>query len=648
MKYLNPVNAGTLAVNSLGDGTTINVQWHRAYPSNPNNEIAYNIYYSTDKETVYSEGVKFVSIDGSLEANIINLTPGQVYFFSVRPLEYNPVTDDLETMLPSAYDNLRIYSTSVLRSDIGPDDLQIPILDTEDFPSSGVIKVGVELIKYTGVNYTLHNLIVPGSSGSQPATIVEQDGYEYLPFINNTGDGYLNLLQVINGPESITETWTIKCIANEVDGYANPKFIALGSISGQKYDGYMNPYIWESDKGILSNGVLSFSIISGGTPFVMGDGFTVKVAGAEPGTPSGRGWSSTTAREHTTSGFDGYNTWIPVVSLYVIGESSKHDRIFMCQSRFEYPNFPFTTQDGYHQILKDNLNTNLEASDAQNEGFPAYDYAGYHRTDPVLLLNGTCVGSYIGGEMGCIDKYGNVNIYRGLNLQDHNNQRQEVLLSVTGRPAVLIKRVHTGITCACFTPGKEYPDDRCPYCLGSGFIVGFQQYFNPRRSDRRILVRVSPADDGVKMYEAGLESELNLELWTLTIPTIHQRDIIVLFDVDDNEEFRYEVGTITRNNTILGMEGGQKFRAIRIRKTDPAYQIRVFRNTAMFPEVLSTTISSVPGAILPHSHELVINEKTLSLVDVNQTTSVSQGHSHQIVGGVVMEALSHTHNIILP
>ena len=55
---------------------------------------------------------------------------------------------------------------------------------------------------------------------------------------------------------------------------------------------------------------------------------------------------------------------------------------------------------------------------------------------------------------------------------------------------------------------------------------------------------------------------------------------LVLFDQDDNESFRYEVGDVVRNNTILGLDGGQHLKTFRIRKTDPAYQIRVFRDTS--------------------------------------------------------------------
>lgn len=523
--YGNPVRAGTDAVASLGDGYTINVKWFQAYPSNQSNKIMYHIYFSTIKEDVYSEGVKYVSADGSLQANIIDLSPGQEYFFAVRPVEYNPLMIHPSLDLPIAYDNLRFYPTSMLRQDITDTSLTIPLLDVENFPTVGVIKVGVELIQYLSIDQVNKNLILT------------------------------NLNQ--------------------------------------------------------------------------------------------RGISNTDARMHTVSGFDGYNTWDTTVSLFVSGESRVFDRIFVCQSRFEYPNFPFTLVDGYHQVTKDLLSTDLSAADAANVDFPMYDFSGYHRTDPVQLLNGTCVGSYIGGEMGCIDGYGNSMILRGLSLQDQNTQRQDVLLSVTGRPAVLIKRVQTGITCSCYLASSEYPDDRCPFCYGTKFVFGYEQYFNPRSSDGRIMVRPGPTDEQTKMYDAGLESEFPLSLWTLAVPTLKTRDVIVLFDQDDNEEFRYEIISITRNNTIVGQEGGQLFKVMRIRKFDPAYQIRIFRNTADFPSKLNTTIGMTTG-IPPHTHEIVINEKIISVNQINQTTNVVQGHSHPIINGEVMTVLGHLHQIILP
>jgi hypothetical protein len=167
-------------------------------------------------------------------------------------------------------------------------------------------------------------------------------------------------------------------------------------------------------------------------------------------------------------------------------------------------------------------------------------------------------------------------------------------------------------------------------------------------SNGRIRVRPGPTTESVKMYEAGYESEFPLDLWTLTVPTIKTRDIIVLFDQEGiNEEFRYEVSDVTRNNTIVGLQGGQHLKVIRIRKYDPAYQIRIFRDSSEFPSKLNTSIGFVPG-IPPHTHEITISEKINSVNQINQTTQLSQGHNHPIVNGVVMEVLGHTHTIILP
>lgn len=652
--YPNPVNAGTNVVSSLGDGYTINVTWFKAEHSIKTNKIAYHIYYSMVKEDVFSEGVKYVSIDGTTSANIIDLTPGQIYYFAVRPLEYNPIIFDL-TLLPVAYDNLRFYPHSILRQDMLSTDLIVPLVDTDGFLNTGVVQVGVELIQYLAIDTVNNNLIVPsGGGGSQPVRLVDQGGSNYYtPLAGNTGHGTINGLIAVNGSGAPTETWTIKCVFVQKDNSNVPiagtaKFIAVGSISGEKFDVYGNPIIWTADTTTSSNGILSFSITETSPTFIPGDGFIVKVLGAVAGAPSGRGYNNTVARLHTVSGFDGLSYWDSSVHMITPGEDHRWDLIYVCQSRFEYPNFPFTMVDGYHQVTKDLLSTDLSAADEANVAFPQYDFSGYHRTDPVQLLNGTCVGSYIGGEMGCIDGYGNYQILRGLSLEDQNTQRQDVLLSVTGRPAVLIRRVQTGITCSCYQPSSEYPDDRCPFCYGTKFVFGYEQYFNPRRSDGRILVRPDPTDENLKMYEAGLESEFPLGLWTLTVPTVKTRDVIVLFDQDDNEEFRYEVNTVTRNNTILGLNGGQHFKVIRIRKFDPAYQIRIFRNTSDFPSKLNTSISFVPG-IPPHTHTIVRNEHDPSTW--SQTTSVSQGHNHPVIikNGlpVVMIAVGHNHQIII-
>ena len=88
--YLNTVHSGIATVSSAGDGYKIGLTWNRAYPRVKTNRIAYNIYFSIEQETVFSEGPKFVSIGKELSANIIDLPPGQLYHFAVRAVELDP------------------------------------------------------------------------------------------------------------------------------------------------------------------------------------------------------------------------------------------------------------------------------------------------------------------------------------------------------------------------------------------------------------------------------------------------------------------------------------------------------------------------------------------------------------------------------
>lgn len=520
--YPNQKNIGIMVAGSLGDGYSIHLSWHTAYPNNTNNKIAYHIYYSTNIDRVFLDGIKFVSINGSTNVDIFDFIPGQLYYFAVRAVEYDPnIVDALQ--LPNAFDGLAVYPESLLASNITDVSTTIPLLDAATFPDFGVVKVGVELIDYLSVDIT-----------------------------NNT----LN----------------------------------------------------------LTNANLQ------------------------------RGFYSTEARIHNTDGYDGYFTWSPSVS-FLLGREETNTKIRSAQSHFEFFQDQFTITDGYHQVTKDILTTDLAGSDASNVGFNSYDYAGWHRTDPTLLLNGECVGLYIGGEQYCVDGYDGVGrVLRGISFQERNNQRQEILLGVTGEPVVLLKRQWTGITCECYLPSSEYPDDRCPDCYGTKFKVGWNQYFNPRISDGRIMVRFSPADDIVKQYDSGQESEMFADVWTMVVPTVKQRDIIVRFDQDDNEEFRYEVINVNRNRTLDRLSGGQHFRVQRIRKSDVAYQIPVFRNTQYLPQVITTGIGNAPG-LGPHTHTFEISENFPN--GTPQLTSQNAGHNHPItrINGVLTVGivLGHTH-----
>lgn len=361
-----------------------------------------------------------------------------------------------------------------------------------------------------------------------------------------------------------------------------------------------------------------------------------------------RGFSNTVAESHRIDGYDGYVFWDPAVLFWPVREEYKNTIVYECWNRFDINQYPFTIADGYHQKIKDILTTDLTYSDAINTGFPSYDYAGYHRTDPVMLLKGDCIGSYMGGYAGCADGYLGVGgQLRGLPIQDINTQRQEVLLSTDGEPVCLIQRKWTGITCSCMLPYNEYPEARCNKCYGTGFVIGWSQFFNPRRADGKIMVRFDPAVDDLKATDSGLESDMQPNCWTIAVPSVKDRDFVVRFDEDGNEEFRYEILNVTRNKLLLNNTGAQKFVSQRVRKTDPIYQVRVFRDTSTMPSIVYTSISSSLG-IPPHTHSIVISEKIVSISQINEITGTAAGHSHVIENGVFIDAgLGHTHTVII-
>lgn len=116
----------------------------------------------------------------------------------------------------------------------------------------------------------------------QSAHLVDQNGSTYSSGASNVGDGTISNLTLLDN-NAPTETWTIRCSSvrrdsggNPIDGYA--KFFARGSVSGVLLDGYGQNVVWTSDGVSNSNGVLQFSISEGGTPFLEGDTFVVKVA----------------------------------------------------------------------------------------------------------------------------------------------------------------------------------------------------------------------------------------------------------------------------------------------------------------------------------------------------------------------------------
>jgi len=532
MAYFVHDFAGIKRADDVGDGTSITLEWFTPYPTIPTNKVAIHIYFSENRDTLYFEGVKYVYFGTDTSVTLSGFTPGELMYFAIRAFEYNPTTLDFTTF-PVVQPNVTYIPQSLLASNITATALAIPLVDASEFPATGIILIGSELIHYE----------------------------------TKTGN-------------------TLNCASLNDRGYQN-----------------------------------------------------------------------TVPRPHSVDGTDTSLTFLfyrQGASLYLGPDETNYDKDVMVEIRYDYPNFPGNAT-GYSQVTEDIVDVDLSNSDAMNIGFPMYDYAGYHRQDPNMLIKGECLGTYQGGEMYCQDDDNGVGrVIRGVSLQDRNNQRQEMLLRSTGVPTALLQRQMTGIRCKCMILHQEAPGAMCEICVGTGFVHGWVQYFNPRNSDGRLLIRYSPYDDLVKQDEGGFDPEISTDCWSLTVPTIKPRDLLVKYDkYTDQEEFRYEVTGVTRNNTMIGLEGMQKLKIVRVRKTDHVYKIKVFGDTATMPQWLNLgPMAPVPGGVLPtnlanHLHQIRKNES--NSMNWIQNSTVSAGHNHEILvlNGVltVVPILNHTHSI---
>jgi hypothetical protein len=525
--YANPPFKGLAFAGSKGDGSGIQFRWYKALSPNQNFKIAYNFYYSTIKNDLFNEGVKYVIIDpDQITGELTGFTPGDIYYFAVRGALYSSDINDL-TQLPIAPNGSYIYPEGLLLSNITDTDTIIPVMDADLFPPLGVIQIGSELIYYSSVDIPNNHLITT---------------------IGNRG-----------------------------------------------------------------------------------------LYGTEP-------------RLHDVDGYDGVRYYSNPLVRYFVGFEDGNTAVVTEENKFDYPNYARTDNDGYRQRT-DDMTTDLGSTEIDNEDFPMYDYSGYHRINPVDLLKGRCVGSYFGGQRYCADGYLGVGRQvRGQSIEDFNNQREEVLLSTTGEPVVIFKKDWTGITSNQYTSSKESPEYRALDSYGVDTVLGYEQYFNPRRNDRKTLIRIEPTLDDLVSKDDGLESVFLPNCWTLVVPALKDRDFFIRFNKDGTEEFRYMILNVTRNKIFLDNYGRQAFSAQRMPKTDPIYQVRYFSDNSTMPSKLLTSISGTPGpgGIPFHSHEIVISENTLSINQINQTTSYSRGHNHSVVSGQISEQLSHSHIIIPP
>ncbi len=224
------------------------------------------------------------------------------------------------------------------------------------------------------------------------------------------------------------------------------------------------------------------------------------------------------------------------------------------------------------RMRPDLVTTDFTLEDGYNTGFQPFDYCGYHRQYPDDLFTAKQCNTYVGGTYD-----GSVGLY----LTERQMAVEEQLLSVTGEPVILMRRLWQGQACICRTSRKDIATVRsCAICFGTGFKGGFIQYNNPREDNTRIMVHFSPNDEDLGMGpQAGWEQKFKPNAWTLNVPSIKDRDLIIRFDHENKNQIQwiYIVNMVSRGETIFGTATRQKLNLSRLDKTDVVYTYKIIK-----------------------------------------------------------------------
>jgi len=190
----------------------------------------------------------------------------------------------------------------------------------------------------------------------------------------------------------------------------------------------------------------------------------------------------------------------------------------------------------------------------------SYPFAGYQRYTPDQVLNGwvdptTGVGAspYSRLPTDANHQDGSTkNTTTGLSYYSMHLGRLEVLITATGVAVTLLHRKWEGTVCtACVDYRRGQPLKYCNVCYGTGFVGGYDQYINARRPDGKILERVSVATEDLNLKQTGYWQEYMPSCWVLPVPHVKDRDVIVVYNQDGTEAWRYEILKVTRNYGLL-------------------------------------------------------------------------------------------------
>ena len=192
------------------------------------------------------------------------------------------------------------------------------------------------------------------------------------------------------------------------------------------------------------------------------------------------------------------------------------------------------------------------------------DQRGYHKFSPSNYMNSTSVDGF------CPSPYSQAAL-GGKSFNQLVNSRETMLLNATGRAVTLLRRQFTGPRCPCYQINRGRSRTQCHMCYGAGYVPGYIPYVNTADALGRIMVRFQPYVEDLPLKEQGLFQEAPINMWTLAYPIIKKRDVIIVYNHDGSEEWRYEVQTVTRNDLFGNASGAQQLTTQKIDQSQIIY-----------------------------------------------------------------------------
>jgi len=253
--------------------------------------------------------------------------------------------------------------------------------------------------------------------------------------------------------------------------------------------------------------------------------------------------------------------------------------------------------DGYRANIDNDLTEDHSAFEADKIDDILTGSCGYHRENWDKFYTRSQCGTYSGGRRYQVIPGVNggqpVPVGGGHDVWEHATRTEEDLLGKVGNYFVLLRRKWTGKRCAVLSSRTEHPGARCLSCFGTTFQGGYDRYVNSRdviygqtNPNGFIMAHLDPYDDDLELsqYE-GLKQSNIMNGWTISIPTLKDRDILIkyIFDIGTGmflEEFRYEVLKVNRNKLLYQKNGKQ---TLTIKRLDRTKEIYKFSNPASGP-----------------------------------------------------------------